>query len=89
MNRPELTYEEFCLITMTYCTGMTFDTGAQRLYRNDKYGVQKEVYTPRNPVTCKWGTGKAYFFLDGDERVFETSDQCYVAYMEKACGVTT
>ena len=73
---------------MEYRTGMTFDTGAQRLYRNDQHGVQKEVYTPRNPATCEWGAGKAYFFLDGDGRTFDTSDQCYVAYMEKVCGVT-
>jgi len=83
----ELTFEEFCELNFEYRMGIVFDTGAQRLYRNGKYGIQTEVYTKRNKRTGKWGTGKRYWFVDGDSRHFETSDQCYVAYMEKVCGV--
>ena len=83
----ELTFEEFCELPLQYTMGITFDYGAQRLYRNDKHKVQKEVYTGRNKRTGEWGLGKAYWFVDGDPRTFETSDQCYVAYMEKVCGV--
>jgi hypothetical protein len=83
----ELTFEEFCELKIEYRTGITFDTGAGRLYRNDKHCLQVEVHTPRNKRTGKWGKGKRYWFVDGDSRAFETSDQCYVAYMEKVCGV--
>jgi len=83
----ELTFEEFCELKIEYRMGITFDTGAQRLYRNDIHGIQTEVYTKRNKQTEEWGTGKRYWFVDGDERTFETSDQCYVAYMERVCGV--
>jgi len=83
----ELTFEEFCELKIEYRTGITFDTGAGRLYRNDKHGLQVEVHTPRNKRTGVWGKGKRYWFVDGDDRCFETSDQCYVAYMEKVCGV--
>jgi len=86
MTRPELTYEEFSELPMQYHMGMTFETGAQRLYRNDEHGVQKEVYTKRNPRTCEWGKSTTAFFLDGDERQFANSAECYVAYMERACG---
>jgi hypothetical protein len=82
----ELTFEEFCALPMEYRTGIVFDTGAQRLYRNDKFGLQREVFTKRNPRTGKWGKGKVYFFLDNDERQFDAVDQVYVAYMERACA---
>jgi len=83
----ELTFEEFCELKIEYRMGITFDTGAQRLYRNDIHGIQTEVYTKRNKHTGVWGKGKQWWFIDGDSRAFETSDQCYVAYMEKVCGV--
>jgi hypothetical protein len=35
----------------------------------------------------EWGLGQVFYFVDGDPRQFETVDQCYVAYMEKVCGV--
>lgn len=83
----ELTFEEFCHLTMTYTTGIGFVTYAQRLYRNEAYGIQKETFTPRNARTMEWGLGQVFYFVDGDPRQFETVDQCYVAYMEKVCGV--
>lgn len=84
----ELTFEEFCQLPMTYTTGYSFESGAHRLYRNHAHGIQKEVFTKRNLNTLQWGNGKAYYFVDGDPRQFETVADCYVAYMEKVCGVT-
>lgn len=83
----ELTFEEFCHLTMTYTTGISFETYAQRLYRNEEHGIQKETFTPRNARTMEWGLGRVFYFVDGDPREFTTLDQCYVAYMEKVCGV--
>ena len=83
----ELTFEEFCDLDFEYRIGIVRDDGAQRLYRNDKRGIQIEVYTKRNKRTGAWGTGKRYWFVDGDKRTFQTIDQCYVAYMERVCGV--
>ena len=83
----ELTFEQFCELRFDYIMGITFDTGAQRMYRNDKHSIQVEVYTDRNKRTGAWGKEKRYWFLDFDDRTFESSDQCYVAYMEKVCGV--
>ena len=83
----ELTFEEFCNLDFEYKVGIVKDNGAQRLYRNDRSGIQIEVYTKRNKRTGEWGTGKRYWFVDGDKRTFRTIDQCYLAYMEKVCGV--
>lgn len=83
----ELTFEEFCELRFEYRMGITFDTGAQRMYRNEKHSIQVEVYTDRNKRTGVWGKEKRYWFFDGDPRAFETPDQCYVAYMEIICGV--
>ena len=83
----ELTFEEFCELRFEYRMGITFDTGAQRMYRNEKHSIQVEVYTDRNKRTGEWGEEKRYCFFDGDPRAFETPDQCYVAYMEIICGV--
>jgi hypothetical protein len=83
----ELTFEEFCALPLLYCTGITFETGAQRLYRNNEHGIQKEVFTKRSLHTQQWGEGEVYFYVDDDPREFRTVADCYVAYMEKVCGV--
>lgn len=87
MNRPELTFEEFCLLPMQYTMGMRFDTSAQRMYRNEEVGMQEEVITPFNPHRQTWGIGDTSYFLDGDDREFKTVAELYMAYMHKACGV--
>lgn len=91
MNRPELTFEEFCSLPLHYTFGMTYDWGAQRMYRNEQVGLQKEIVTKRQiygDIYSGWHEGEVAFFLDWDERQFDTVDQVYVAYMEKVCGVT-
>lgn len=90
MKRAELTFEEFCALPMQYTIGMTGDFYARRMYRNEKCGVQKEIFTKRKvpgDIYSGWHDGEVYFYLDGDERQFRTVDQVYVAYMEHACGV--
>lgn len=90
MNRPELTYEEFCALPFDYIKGMSFDWGAQRMYRNKEHGLQKELVTKRvryDDIYSGWQEGQTSYFLDGDKREFKTPDQLYVAYMEKVCGI--
>lgn len=89
MTRPELTFEDFCLLPMQYTKGISADSYGLRMYRNAEAGLQREVYTPRNPKTCEWGDGKSSLFLDGDQREFANVAELYVAYMESACGINT
>ena len=86
----ELTFEEFCKLPLQYTIGMTFDWGAHRMHRNDDIGLQVETVTKRKingDIYSGWGEQKRVFYLDGDDNVYETSDQVYVAYMEKVCGI--
>lgn len=83
----ELTFEELCGQPLEYRMGMSGDKGARRLYRNDALGIQKEVFTPRNPRTMEWGEGEAYYFVDGDPEEYRTVADLYVAWMAKLCGM--
>lgn len=47
-----------------YRCGGHEERGAQRLYRDDVLGVQKEVYARRR-ANGEWLRGKAYYFIDG------------------------
>lgn len=90
MNRPELTYEEFCNLSCPYTFCMTFDWGVQRMYRNDDIGLQIEIVTKRKrkgDIYSDWKEPDHYYFLDGDPNKYRTMDQVYVAYMEAVCGV--
>ena len=86
----ELTFEEFCKLPLIYTLGMRFDWGAKRMYRNEQIGLQVEVVTKQmvyGDIYSGWHPEKRVYFLDNDERQFDTVDQVYVAYMEKVCGV--
>ena len=64
--------------------------GAQRMYRNEQIGLQVEVITKRiihDDIYSGWHPEKRHYFLDNDNRQFDTADQVYVAYMEKVCGI--
>lgn len=90
MKKPELTYEEFLAKPMVYHTGLRFDWGAYRTYRNDDLGIQKEVITRQEVVGdiySGWHAGQVCYYLDGDDRTFTTPDQLYVAYMEQVCNI--
>ena len=86
----ELTFEEFCNKPLQYVLGFIGDAGAKRLYRNEELKIQKEVHTKRKikgDIYSGWKEPVIAYFLDGDDREFQTVDQLYVAYMEKVCGV--
>jgi hypothetical protein len=90
MNRPELTFEEFCNLPVPYVMGMTFDCGAIRIYRNKDIGLQIEIITKRKikaDIYSEWKPEQRYYFLDNDANQYRTLDQVYVAYMENVCGV--
>ena len=87
----ELTFEEFCQKPFKYTLGMTGEAGAQRIYRNDDLGVQKEVYTRRKrygDIYSGWQEGEVAFFLDGDPNEYRCAAEVYVAWMRKICAVT-
>lgn len=83
----ELTFEEFCEQPMQYCMGMSADTYARRLWRNNALGIQKETFTKRNPRTMRWGLGSTSYFLDNDPREFGDIADLYVAWMHRVCNV--
>jgi hypothetical protein len=86
----ELTFEEFCQVPLTYHLGMTGDWGAQRAYRNNELGIQREMYTKRKrhgDIYSGWKEPEVSYFLDGDPREFKSSAELYEAWMAKVCGV--
>lgn len=83
----ELTFDEFCELPMQYTWGLSLETGAFRQYSNSQTGVARETYTPRNPDTGKWGKTKVWYYFKGNKEIYKTSDQIYLAYMEKVCGI--
>ena len=83
----ELTFEEFCKLPLTFCyadNGYNYDV---RQFRNFEYDIGKEVCSEFNLKTHKFGKQTIVWFLPNDKRNFQTIDQAYVYYMEKACGV--
>lgn len=85
-----LTYEEFCEQPMEYVSGISFDWGASRMYRNNELGIQKEVITKRirnDDIYSGWHEPEVYLFLDGVEGEYANSACLYEAYMRKVCGV--
>lgn len=86
----ELTFEEFCKQPLTYTLGMSGDWGAQRAYRNEQLGIQKETVTKRvrhGDIYSGWEEPKVVFFMDRDEREFANVAELYVAWMHKVCGI--
>ena len=61
------------------------------MWRNDQYGVQREVITQREHFDEMWCTGwkepKRFWFLDNDPRTFRSEVECYEAYMATVCKV--
>jgi len=88
----ELTFEEFCDLPFKYTYGLSSDSGASRLYRNDELKLQYETHTKlkkKGDPYSGWRKSVVIYSMDGDERNFETIDQLYVAYMEKVCQIET
>lgn len=78
-NKPIISYAEFASLPTTYVRGMAGEWGAHRVYRNDEHGLQVEVITGRTR-SGTWTKGQRYYFLDGDDREFESVEACYQAY---------
>ena len=86
----ELTYEEFCSYPLQYTLGARYDWGAHRVHRNEELRIQKETITKQKVsgnIYSGWKPATVAFFLDGDDRQFDTPDQVYLAYMERVCGM--
>lgn len=84
----EYTFEEFCALPMRLVMHISAEKEHYLHRHNDEAGVSKIVITR---IKKDGGFGKSYpsYHLTGDERVFLTADQVYLAYMEKACGVVS
>jgi hypothetical protein len=82
-----LTREEFGKQPLQYVGGMSGAWGAQRMYRNNQLGIQREVVTKRkryDDVHGGWEEGDVSYFLDGDKREFKTVDELYDAWVQKS-----
>jgi hypothetical protein len=69
-----MTLEELKLIPLQYTFGYSADGHALRQYISDDNLIAKQVYTPRNKKTGKWGNGKASFKLLDTGEEFDTLD---------------
>jgi hypothetical protein len=78
-----MTSEEFESLRFSYQLGITKENGASRLYRNEEHGLQKEIHTPKDVKTGEWGEGVVAFFIDGDDTVYNSSDELYTALKAK------
>ena len=83
----ELTFKEFCGLPLTFCSQNSGHNYDVRQFRNFEHDIGKEVCSEFNLKTHKFGKQTIVWFLPSDKRNFQTVDQLYVAYMEKACGV--
>jgi hypothetical protein len=84
----ELTFEEFCGLPWMYVTGLTTDSEAHRMHRNNEYGLQSETITARKvrgDIYSGWKEGVTTYYLDGDNREFSSIAELYEAWMEKVC----
>ena len=81
-----LTYEEFCDVPMQYTLGLRLSDGAQRLFRNEKLGIQKEIATSYDEYWMEWGVGSVSYFMDGDPNEYANAAELYVAWFRKNFG---
>jgi hypothetical protein len=84
-DTPIISFAEFVNLPMTYCQGMSGDWGGHRVYRNNEHGLQMEVVTARTKGGT-WKKGQHYYYLDGNDREFETAAACYQAYRWRRGG---
>jgi hypothetical protein len=87
MSGKELTYEEFTSQPLQYTMGIRTDKGAQRMYRNEELGIQRETHTPYSERTGEWGKGIVAYFIDGDDTEYHNAAMLYEGWMRKVCGV--
>jgi hypothetical protein len=68
-----MTLEELQAIPLQYTFGYSADGHALRQYISNDNLIAKQVYTPRNKKTGKWGKGKSTFMLTDTNEEFETA----------------
>jgi hypothetical protein len=68
-----MTLEELQAIPLQYTFGYSADGHALRQYISNDNLIAKQVYTPRNKKTGKWGKGKLTFMLTDTNEEFETA----------------
>jgi hypothetical protein len=86
----ELTFEEFCDLPLTAGWRFSLDSGSLTYYANKSAGLTISIFTPlkrKGDIYSGWKKSIRHYYLEGDDKVYETSDQAYVAYMEKVCGI--
>ena len=67
-----MTLEELQNIPLQYTFGYSAEGHALRQYISDDNLIAKQVYTPRNKKTGKWGKGKASYMLTDTNEEFDT-----------------
>lgn len=81
--KKRLTFDEFKALPFKYKTGVRYEKSAHRAYRNDEYGLQKELITRFNSKTNEWKEGKLYYFIDGDPNEYTDINLFYGAFLYK------
>ena len=67
-----MTLEELKAIPLQYCFGYSAEDHGLRQFISDDNKIAKCAYTPRNPKTLVWGTGKTFFKLIETGEEFDT-----------------
>jgi hypothetical protein len=71
-GEDRMTLEELKAIPLQYTFGYSAEGHALRQYISDDNLIAKQVYTPRNKKTGKWGKGKASYLLTDTNEEFDT-----------------
>ena len=86
----ELTFQEFCDLPISAGWRFSLDSGSLTYYANKSVGLTISIFTPlkrKGDIYSGWGKSIRRYYLEGNDKVYETSDQVYVAYMKKVCGI--
>lgn len=84
-DEPIISFAEFLALPLEFVSAMDGDWGGHIVRRNNEHGLQVETVTAKT-TTGQWKKGQRYYYLDGDEREFETADACYNAYRWRKGG---
>ena len=67
-----MTLEELKAIPLQYCFGYSADSHGLRQYISDDNKIAKQVYTPRDKKTGRWGDGETTYKLIETGEEFDT-----------------
>lgn len=60
-------------LNLVYVQGMTFESGAERIYQDTKYKVQMNLWTPKKRGV--WGGGERSYSIIGEEKFYDTYEE--------------